>query len=388
VSNLGTADAVVGSRFAKRVYSPSSLCSDHCTIMACYSASGSVIPPLFIFQGKKKIGEDILNGAPAGSVVNISESGWINEDLFYQWLKFFVQSIPPSRPQMLIVDNHESRFSLRIIEFCQAENLRLVLLPPNATHLMQVGDVAIHSSFKKSIKEHSHKFLMSNQHISISKYEYCTVIGPAFQSAFRIQNIVSGYEATGIIPVNRNKVLEKLLSASTETEEKKMQRIVSFHVAKANKQDIEKILVVPGSELKLRAATDSELLRKRRALMPCTSLLSHSAMNEYFTELENDPDYKQKQQKKKAKASTTTKKKAPSAAPRKRKPKEEQKVESEINTPSADKENVHPNSPSKTTTSSSTEKIEDLGKRRRNREKNSTGLGFRTISFGDYEDFN
>jgi hypothetical protein len=239
--------------------------------MAAYSASGSCVPPHFIFIGKNRIGENILTGAPSSSAVSVSESGWMSEELFYCWIQFFARSIPPKRPAILIVDNHESRFSLRVIEFCIQDNIRLVLLPPNATHIMQVGDVAVHAPFKAAVRTESHHYICTTGSTDINKYSYCQIIGPAFVKAFSAANIIAGYSATGINPLNRSKVLINLQS-------------VQENIAK-------KISIQSQSEL-------GEIIKKKRALMPCTSLLSHSEMKQYFKERENDPDFNSKKKKK------------------------------------------------------------------------------------------
>jgi hypothetical protein len=223
--------------------------------MACYSAAGVYIPPMFIFIGQKQVGQNILEGAPADSVVGVSESGWMVEELFYKWLIFFSQSIPRKRPAVLIVDNHESRFSLRIIKLAQSEDIRLVLLPPNATHLMQVGDVAVHAPFKKFVRTEAHSFMIKSRADSVTKYNYCQVIGPAFRQAFTPNNIAAGYQATGIYPFCPAKVIIHLKAV-------KLDIVKTIQVQQQiNLPAIQKILTTPG-ELKVRSHSDMTPLRK------------------------------------------------------------------------------------------------------------------------------
>ncbi len=178
ISGLGGSNLVVASRYARRIYQLQGT-KEHVTIMGCYSTTGVYIPPFFIFSGQR-IGQGLMDGAPIGSVVGMSESGWMNEHLFYQWLQFFTSAIPPTRPAMLIVDNHESRFSLRIIEYCREQQIIILLLPSNATHLMQVGDVTIHAPFKKQLREQTGIFLHEHPRTSITKYHYARIIASAY----------------------------------------------------------------------------------------------------------------------------------------------------------------------------------------------------------------
>jgi hypothetical protein len=195
ISGVGTSDYVVASRAARPVYQIQSN-KDHCSLMGCYSSTGQAIPPFFIFQGKR-VGKDILDRAPTGSTVGVTESGWMTEETFYKWLEVFDASIPASRPSLLILDNHESRFSLRIIEFCMEHQILILLLPSNATHLMQVGDVAVHAPFKKYIREEAGVFMHNYPRTQITKYHYARIVGDAYVKSFSPKNIIAGYKATG-----------------------------------------------------------------------------------------------------------------------------------------------------------------------------------------------
>jgi hypothetical protein len=55
------------------------------TIVCCRSASGNFVPPTFIFS-RKRIKAELLDGAPPSSVGMVSESGFINSELFQDWL--------------------------------------------------------------------------------------------------------------------------------------------------------------------------------------------------------------------------------------------------------------------------------------------------------------
>ena len=52
------------------------------TILACTNAIGNFIPPMAIFKGKKYHSE-FSDGFPNGTLVKMSDSGWINEEVFF-----------------------------------------------------------------------------------------------------------------------------------------------------------------------------------------------------------------------------------------------------------------------------------------------------------------
>ena len=43
-----------------------------------------------------------------------SDSGWITQEIYLEWFKFFLQSIPLSRPVLLIEDGHGSHVTLEV----------------------------------------------------------------------------------------------------------------------------------------------------------------------------------------------------------------------------------------------------------------------------------
>ena len=74
--------------------------------------------PQHLFSPRKRTVAGLLGGAPPHTLGMCSESGWINSKLFLQWLKFFVEQTRPTeqRPQLVIVDNHESHRADDVLE--------------------------------------------------------------------------------------------------------------------------------------------------------------------------------------------------------------------------------------------------------------------------------
>ena len=56
------------------------------TIVSCVSAS---LPPMMVYPCKKSVPEKFKVGAIPNTLFANSENGWINQDLFLQWLDFF-----------------------------------------------------------------------------------------------------------------------------------------------------------------------------------------------------------------------------------------------------------------------------------------------------------
>ena len=73
------------------------------------SASGTYIPPMFIFP-RQRMKMELMDGAPAGSTYACHKTDWIQLELFTQWLRHFIECVKPSQesPALLILDGHAS----------------------------------------------------------------------------------------------------------------------------------------------------------------------------------------------------------------------------------------------------------------------------------------
>ena len=56
--------------------------------------------------------EDMKLGAVPNTLFANSETGWMNKELYLKWFQFFIDSIPPLRPILLIQDGHGSHMSI------------------------------------------------------------------------------------------------------------------------------------------------------------------------------------------------------------------------------------------------------------------------------------
>ena len=160
------------------------------TTLTCVSASGFVLPPFLIYP-RQRITENLKERAIAGTVFHCSDSGWVNTDLFLVSLEFFAQSIPPSRPVLLILNGHSSHVSIEAIEFARSNNIHMLCLPAHTTHILQPLDVGVFKSFyykacKKRLAEHSNRVITTEQIASL--------VGVAWPQSIMPVNIMSGFK--------------------------------------------------------------------------------------------------------------------------------------------------------------------------------------------------
>ena len=64
------------------------------TIVGAINAIGNKIPPMFIFP-RVNYKDYFITGSPVGSIGAASKSGWINEDIFMNYLQHFAKHAKP-----------------------------------------------------------------------------------------------------------------------------------------------------------------------------------------------------------------------------------------------------------------------------------------------------
>ena len=77
-------------------------------------------------------------GAPLGSVIRVSSSGWTDSPLFIEWLTDFVAVTHASKTneQLIVLYVHHSHKTLEAINFCRDNGIHLITLPLHCTHKM------------------------------------------------------------------------------------------------------------------------------------------------------------------------------------------------------------------------------------------------------------
>ena len=102
----------------------------------------------------------------------------------------------------MIYDGCSSHISDQIIDKAIKLMIRLIFLPPNATHLIQPLDIAVFKTFKLILRRETEKFIMENGTLSLSKKEAIYISSKAWKEAIveKPRNIVSGFKTSGLFP--------------------------------------------------------------------------------------------------------------------------------------------------------------------------------------------
>jgi len=191
--------------------------NEHISICPTISAAGTYIPPLLIYKGVKVI-EGLLSGpsVPSGTVAAFTNTGYMHENIFRMYIEHFNQSIPPSRPVLLMLDGHSSHIDLVSINFCRDNNILLYVLPSNTTHLLQPSEIPF-KKLKNEYDKAADRYRINDSKI-VTKYSFAQIFGEAFNETYTPNAIKKAYATTGIWPLNPNAINPERLAPSLATE--------------------------------------------------------------------------------------------------------------------------------------------------------------------------
>ena len=171
------------------------------TVVTCVSAAGLLIPPMMIYP-RVCLAEGLKAGAYPGTLFACSKSGWITQELFLEWFRFFVASIPPTRPVLLIFDGHSSHISLDLIQLAQEHDIHLLCLPSHTSHLLQPLDVGVFKALKSAFNKACKKYLSDNPGSVVRSENLASLLAHAWPQSVTPVNIMSGFRKCGIHPLN------------------------------------------------------------------------------------------------------------------------------------------------------------------------------------------
>ena len=79
------------------------------TVEICMSATGSYVPPLFVWP-RVRMKPELMNGAPSGAISACHKSGWMQLSIFSTWFGHFIKVAGASQDNkvLLILDGHST----------------------------------------------------------------------------------------------------------------------------------------------------------------------------------------------------------------------------------------------------------------------------------------
>lgn len=215
-------DKVLVKRGEKAAYNLCNNDKECYTALIAANAAGQMPPPMIVYN-YERIPFSITEHFPKGYVIGKSESGWMTKETFFSYIAnhFHPWCVKNNIkfPVVLYVDGHSSHLTIELSDFCVENNIELIALLPNATHLMQPLDVAFFRALKKAYKDAVRNWRLANNGESLTKVHFASVLKTAIDTLDVIKISENGFMRCGLKPfsekaIDRSKLIKSVESSS------------------------------------------------------------------------------------------------------------------------------------------------------------------------------
>jgi hypothetical protein len=192
------------------------------TIVAAFNAVGTFVKTLVILHGKR-LKPEWLDNMPADLdvMLRMSANGWITSELFVAWGENFCAQLPKndSLPHILFLDGHGSHvYNLDFLNLMKRHNVDVWCFPAHTTHWLQPADRSFFRSLKHNWNEEGLKSKRIAAGAKMTKEQFFQLLATAWKKSATVENAQSGFCATGLFPLNRNKIPEEAFMPSMTTD--------------------------------------------------------------------------------------------------------------------------------------------------------------------------
>ncbi|KAF1933530.1 CENP-B protein, partial [Didymella exigua CBS 183.55] len=165
------------------------------TVIQSVCAAGYVTPPFIIYKGRVHISAWYEETSiPRNWKLSVSENGWTNNALGLEWLKHF--------------DAHtKARQDFK--DYCLEHKILTLCMPPHSSHILQPLDVVCFSPLKRKYSQRV-RDLARRRVFHINKEGFLPAFRDAFLDVFTKENCQKAFEASGLVPINAQVVLDRL----------------------------------------------------------------------------------------------------------------------------------------------------------------------------------
>ena len=141
---------------------------------------------MVVFSGKR-FNQELSEGEVPGTLYGMSDSGWMDSELFSNWFSnHFLKHAVPSRPLMLILDDHSSHYTLKLVKTAAENDVVLFCLLPHTTADSQPLDTICFGPLKTYWVETCQQFVFSNPGRAITKFQFSNLFSEAWSKGMSI----------------------------------------------------------------------------------------------------------------------------------------------------------------------------------------------------------
>ena len=181
-----------------------------CSVLETIGASGVVIPPFIVWQGKTHWKSYYREGGidhAHEATFAVSPSSYMDDELGLEYLKAHFE--PYTHPntdslRCLIVDGHSSHIAWRVVKYALNHNIHIICLPSKSTHLLQPLNVGCFGVLQ-CIYEKNLSIWLRNNPLSVkSKVAFLEILQKTRKEVYTVDLVVSAWRTAHYWPLNRN----------------------------------------------------------------------------------------------------------------------------------------------------------------------------------------
>nr|XP_002740528.1 PREDICTED: pogo transposable element with ZNF domain-like [Saccoglossus kowalevskii] len=129
----------------------------HLTVILTVLANGTVLPPMIIFKGVRKLNLNV----PKDMVVEVQKKGWCDTELMKIWHRRIWLPYTKGRQSLIIFDSFRGHLKDSVTNQLQSNQTYRAVIPGGCTSKLQPLDVLINKPFKEYLRKEWCEFIDS-----------------------------------------------------------------------------------------------------------------------------------------------------------------------------------------------------------------------------------
>jgi len=208
---------VIGRRSQRKIKKRKAGTQEMITCLCMGNAKGATVPPFLVIKGP-----DVDTGIPRpgaiddhkfpGVTVRVTDSGWMNKDLFLDAIIHFNLQVEEmitsghtavTKPVLLIIDGANCHLSAKGAQYATENGITIWVLPPNTTSQMQPMDIGYNQPLKTAYYQRIQKFAYDHPNEQIRKPNFCVILKQVWDKVNqKPTSLINAFDKSGIFPYN------------------------------------------------------------------------------------------------------------------------------------------------------------------------------------------
>lgn len=194
------------------------------TALFAANASGALAPTMILFPYKQRIPGEIYRKLPTNWAAGRTDTGWMNQDTFYLYLRdVFHPWLMKKKivlPVIVFVDGHKSHVSDLSTEFCKKSGIILICLSPNTTQITQPLDVSFFRPLKLFWNQLLTEWRIDHAGEVLPRCEIAPLLQKAIDKMSNLSpTLTNGFRRAGLYPFDVDAVdFMSLVSANNDAQ--------------------------------------------------------------------------------------------------------------------------------------------------------------------------